>query len=344
MLLTLLLPLASACAKPAHGGAPMVPSAEAPVAVLPSPLHPGPYAVGVTTRTFERRSSTTGELQALDTVIWYPAAEGTRLEGPDARLRATPGAPVAAGGPFPVLVFSHGANSSPIQSTFLTAHLASHGFAVAAPPHPGSTIFDCLGCGSAERQQAMIDDSAANRPDEMSFTLDMLAVMNADAASPFYGAFDTWRAGALGHSWGGYAAAMAATRDERFRVSVAMAPVVNETLLMAIRRLRAPTLVMGSRLDDITPPAWHERLFAALPAGLPRVRLTFPLGGHVAYSDVCPDMAPGCRPGEVGARAYPLVNAYTVAFLRAHLLGDERYIGLLDGRAGGADVELARGE
>jgi predicted dienelactone hydrolase len=137
---------------------------------------------------------------------------------------------------------------------------------------------------------------------------------------------------------------MVAASDARFEAAVAMAPVVNETLETAVQHLRSPVLVMGGRLDDITPFPWQERLFTHLPSEIPRYLLTFPLGGHTAYSELCPPEAPGCRPGELAEGAHPLVKAYTVAFLRVYLLGDTRYSLLLNATVGGPDVEWASGK
>lgn len=343
MVLCLVLPLVAACAAPARGDT-MPPPQIVTVAPPADPLRPGPFAVGVTTRTFARRSSTTGEPRLLETVIWYPAADLARLFPADRRLRAVTGAPVAGGGPFPVVLFSHGAHSTPVQSTFLMAHLASHGIAVAAPSHPGSTFDDCLGCGTPARMQAMLQDSAANRPDDVSFVLDQLAALNVDQQSPFAGAFDATHAAVIGHSWGGYTAVVAAAKDPRFGAAVAMAPVVDQAVEQAGLALRSPLLMMVSRLDDITPYPPQARYFAALPSSPSHYLLTFPLGGHTAFSDTCPETAPGCRPGELGEQAYPLVSAYVVAFLRSRLLGDSRYDGMLSPALGGGLLEFTSGD
>jgi predicted dienelactone hydrolase len=340
-LVALLLPLLSACVTTAHGGV-LTQLPNTALAAPPlDPMLPGPYPVGVIQRSFMRLSTTSGALRVLQTVIWYPAAESARRKPEDAQLAGVPRAPAAPDGPFPVLVFSHGLASSPIQSTFLTAQLASFGFVVAAPSHPGTAYDDCFGCYSPEQQQALLRDGAIDRPDDASFTLDMLAGMNADPTSILYGAADTNHAGILGHSWGGYTAVMAAAADPRFRAALAMAPVVNATLEATARELRRPVMVMGSRLDDITPYAPQVQLFADLPQGVPHYLLTFPRGGHTAYSEVCPHDTPGCRPGDLGEQnAHLLVNAYAVAFLRVFVDGDNRYAGVLAGTLGGRNVEF----
>jgi predicted dienelactone hydrolase len=189
--------------------------------------------------------------------------------------------------------------------------------------------------------RALLEDSAANRPAEVSAMLDVLAALGADPTSLLYEAVDTERAAVIGHSWGGYTAIVAATRDRRFRAVVAMAPVVNATLEQAERALRVPVMVMGSRLDDVTPFPPQERLFKALPAGIPRYLVAFPRGGHTAYSGLCPADSPGCRADELGQeRAHALVGAYVTAFLRRYLLADDRYESLLDRSMGGGDVEF----
>jgi dienelactone hydrolase len=353
LLLALLVPLIATCAAPALGdvgpppawvAAPPAPvPPQAAVIPPPDPSLPGPYAVGVSTRTTQRRSRMTGEMQTMEIVLWYPATDGARTLKRDDRMRAIPGVPVAEGR-FPVLVFSHAAASSPIQSTFLTSHLASHGFVVAAPSHPGTTVDDCLGCGDMARQEALIRDSAINRPDEVSLTLDLLTAMDYDTRSPFFGALDIERAGVIGHSWGGYTAVISAAVDHRFRASVAMAPVANETVQRIGQQLETPVLVMASRLDDITPFPPQNRLFESLPRLKPSFLLALSRGGHTAYSDICPIDTPGCRPGELGeARSHELVAAYATIFLKRFVSGDNRYSAMLDDELGGGDVELVAG-
>jgi predicted dienelactone hydrolase len=98
------------------------------------PSDHGPYAVGFTRRTYTKPSETTGEPRALDTWIWYPALPGTG----SADGAVLPDAP-AARAMLPLVVFSHGSCGFPGQSPFLTETLASWGFVVAVPHHPGNT-------------------------------------------------------------------------------------------------------------------------------------------------------------------------------------------------------------
>ena len=308
------------------------------------PLLPGPYPVGALTRTLMSRSVTTGEERPIQLVLWYPAARSAVNRPPDRTLRGVVDAPLARPGRFPVVVFSHGAGSSPTQSTFLTAQLASHGFIVAAPSHPGTTVDDCLGCGDQARLLTLLIDSAANRPAEVSFALDTLEAMDRQPGSGFTGAIATERAAVAGHSWGGYTAVVAAAADPRFRAVVALASVVNDETDEAAQRLKQPIMVLGGYLDDITPYAWQDRLFRKVKSDVPRYLVAFPRGGHTAFSDVCVPLAPSCRPGDLPeARAHTLVGGYITAFLQRYLLDDNRYASLFAPTFGGSDVLVVTG-
>ncbi len=94
---------------------------------------PGPFTVGETTITWTRTSSTTGQPRPLATVIWYPAKPGTGTAGGGVFRDAA-----VLRRHWPIVLFSHGSCGFPGQSVFFTVTLASRGFVVVAPPHPGN--------------------------------------------------------------------------------------------------------------------------------------------------------------------------------------------------------------
>src|SRR6185369_2678714 len=102
----------------------------------------GPYVPGVRVITFTKQSAVDpGETRVLDTDIWYPAPPGSAPV--DGGLDGVVDAPVdPSGGPYPVVMFSHGSCGHPNQSSFLWPLVASYGFVVVAPPHPGNTLYD----------------------------------------------------------------------------------------------------------------------------------------------------------------------------------------------------------
>ena len=275
---------------------------------LADPGMPGSYGVGVATLTFTRPSTTTGEPRVLSTVVWYPA------DVTPAGQPVSDAPPAARGGPFPVVMFSHGTGNEPTQATYFTEHLASWGFVVAAPPHPGNTSADCAPCGPESEA-----DSLLNRVDDIIFALDSLLQLRIDAASPLGRIIDPGRTVMTGYSFGGWTA-MAAGLEDRFDAIIAMAPAVPALLLPHAGRLRTPVLMMSSGMDDRVDPAGIRELYDALPPDLPRHFLLFPEGGHHAFRDMCARI---CSLPQ--ARAHELVNRYATAFLEVFVVGDERY-------------------
>ena len=106
-------------------------------------------------------------------------------------------------GKTPVVVVSHGLSSSPKDFADIGQHLASYGYLVAVPQHPGS---------DNEQYQAMLDgysrklyelEEFINRPLDVTYLLDELERRNA---KEFEGRLNLDHVGVLGHSFGGYTA------------------------------------------------------------------------------------------------------------------------------------------
>lgn len=184
----------------------------------------------MTERTFSRTSTATGAPRILETVIWYPTDSQTTEPGRNA-------AP-ASGGPFPVVVFSHGSSGDPAQASYLTEHLAFWGFIVVAAPHPGNTRQDracdivCLGASYVERL-----------PDVLS-TLDQVFALADKPTEPLATLVDPERAAVTGFSFG----AMTAIRtgpERRFDAIVGIAPAAPASLIGIGKQLDVP--VLGER-------------------------------------------------------------------------------------------------
>ena len=211
-----------------------------------TPLDPeasGPFAVGSTTISFVRPSSTTGEPRQLTTAIWYPAPAGTSGKMVAGGVE---NAPLAGGGPFPLLVFSHGSCSLPQQSTFLTARLASHGFVVAAPPHPGNTIFDGPSPERCLLPGPLLADTFFNRADDVVFTIDQMLALSAGTSGALVGALDGERIGVLGHSFGAQTVLRVPAADPRVDAVLSLAPAAVSLVTPQIDQIAVPTMIQGA--------------------------------------------------------------------------------------------------
>lgn len=158
----------------------------------------GPYAVGVIPEAVIADA-----VRPLTVTVWYPAVAGN---GPRATYslrgegQAVIGAePAPKGGPFPLIVFSHGFAGSRDNSTVLTEHLARWGFVVIAADHTGTDLRSVTVSG--ERNNVLT--SFAERPTDVIRQIDYAAALNA-GDGPLRGLIATDTVGVMGHSMGGY--------------------------------------------------------------------------------------------------------------------------------------------
>lgn len=241
---------------------------------------PGPYAVGVTTRPLPEG----GVVE-----IWYPADESTR-GGTDTysvrtflppgvgdliaaeiddtfTIDATRDAVAAPDGPFPIVLFSHGASSFRLQSSHLAQHLASWGIVTASTDHPSRDLTNSLG-GTAEGQPPAADQMRSMRT--------MLTTLDDDPL--LGGALDNDRVALGGHSAGGGTIAEVAL-DPGILGYVSYASGLRDSVP------QVPSLFMAGTLDGIVAPTRTEEAFAAAPA--PSWLWVFADTGHLAFSDLC---------------------------------------------------------
>ena len=310
-------------------------------AVVSDPSAPGPYPVGVTEITFERSSSTTGEPRFLKTTVWYPAADSAKDATPDETLQGVQDAALTTENlPLPIILFSHGSGGTPNQSTFYTAHLASYGFVVVAPPHPGNTLTDCNPWPCAD-PQALID-AFVNRPPDITFALESMLRLNDDPKSMFHNAIDGSRAGMSGHSFGGLVTLQLATGTPGpFLAALAMAPPLGPGLPLPRGSMDIPLLLMGGGKDTACPLPYIQTYYDSLNGSEPRFLVDFPRGGHLAYTGVCLPNFGSCGADEIDQeKAHRLINFYATAFFKTYVAGETGYTAFLEPSANGGDPDV----
>ena len=107
--------------------------------------------------------------------------------------------------PAPVVVISHGLGSDRISFQYLAKHLASYGFAVAVPEHPGSNAQQIQNLVTGRSNQLAAPAEFINRPLDIKDLLDYLTKLST--TDPAYqGQLDLQRVGVIGQSFGGYTA------------------------------------------------------------------------------------------------------------------------------------------
>jgi predicted dienelactone hydrolase len=279
----------------------------------------GPYEAGVHDFFFTKDSVVhPGTPRTIRTVVWYPTAAGA---GPiDPASDAVIDAPLGtAGAPYPVVLFSHGSCGYPRQSLFLTALLASQGFIVIAPAHPGNTLNEYPACGTSSAQL----ESYQERPRDVIFALDSMVLENADPMSAFYGALDESRIGMSGHSFGGLTTYLVLPLDSRFRVAVALAPALTGTVAPTV-----PSLAMLGQIDSVVDnDAIRTRYGASQP---PKHLVEIGNAGHYAFSDLC-FPGPDCNPPVTLTQpeSHEVVQRWVLPFLETYLVGDGGFTSFL---------------
>ena len=107
--------------------------------------------------------------------------------------------------PAPVVVISHGLGSDRISFQYLAKHLASYGFAVAVPEHPGSNAEQIQNLVTGRTNELAEPAEFINRPLDIKDLLDYLTKLST--TDPAYqGQLDLQRVGVIGQSFGGYTA------------------------------------------------------------------------------------------------------------------------------------------
>lgn len=101
----------------------------------------------------------------------------------------------------PVLIFSHGLSSRPEDYSEGLEHLASYGYLVAAPQHPGSDSIYLQEMFAGYHRDIFDLNDFINRPKDISYVIDELERRNKPE---FQGKLDLENVGLGGHSFGGY--------------------------------------------------------------------------------------------------------------------------------------------
>jgi dienelactone hydrolase len=217
-----------------------------------APTAPGPFAV--LTHTFEARDRARDRLFPCD--IWCPDEPGV----------------------WPLVLYSHHSRGNRRSATYLTTHLASHGYLVAALDHSEVVAPEIAG---------NVESFLANRVPDARFLLDyMLAGAIPSSARP-----DPDHIAIVGHSFGGWTALALPETDTRIQAVVALAPagasnpkpgIIPATLSFNWPRPPA-TLYIVAEDDVLTPIAGMHELYSRTPG--PKQMVVLARADHMHFMD-----------------------------------------------------------
>ena len=332
---------------------------EVPVTEL-ALLEDGPYAVGVA--TIEVVDDTRD--RPLTVEVWFPVTNdgslpahqytflpGTYYESPTA-LTADAAMLDTEGGPYPLVMYSHGSGGLRYIHSSYTEAIASHGYIVMAPDHTGNTAVEDIS-GSSDPVEVV----AANRPLDISAVIDAATDPTHPTAGPFAAHIDADSIAVTGHSFGGYTSYALAggvtvgdqdiPADERVDALIALAPAVGEALLTddRITAIEIPSMVIAGTDDKTTPIDPNvDRVWDLSPA-MPHYRVELEAAEHQTFTNVCQylDFLPtleapleivtatleesgqaGCQPDDMEIeRAVELTNTLAIGFLEEVFRGAE---------------------
>lgn len=112
---------------------------------------------------------------------------------------------VPAGQRVPVVIVSHGLGASRYSYRYLCQHLASHGFAVIALEHVGSSTRQVLSFPMGYVSPRMAAQEFLDRPLDVTFVLNRLGTF-PEQLYPWAGRLNLERVAMIGQSFGGYTA------------------------------------------------------------------------------------------------------------------------------------------
>lgn len=286
------------------------PTTTAPTTTAAAMLEPleligdGPYDVGIETITIDAETE-----RPLTVDVWFPLADGatgdpavyTFVTGDafeSANALAVTREAIAADGPHPLVIYSHGSGGLRYIHSDYTEFLASHGYVVAAPDHTGNT--------AVEQFLETEDDGqkiASDRPNDVIAVIDAMTDASLEATTGLADHVDADRIAVTGHSFGGFTTYAVVSGfeneigsslgDERVDAIIPIAPAVGsgeEDSLLTDERLAAvdvPALVIVGTDDKTTPVDPNVERAWAETSSSPHYRLELVAAEHQSFTDVC---------------------------------------------------------
>ena len=284
---------------------------------------------GIELEPSELRQAGPFAVMAADPVVVHDTVQNR-----DVSLRVT--YPIGAG-PFPVIVFSHGAFCYPQLYGEITDHWVSHGYIVISPNHLDSP-------NNGKLSPGVLQSLMSSRIRDMSFVLDALDQIEAQVQD-MQDKTDRDHMAVAGHSFGGMIAMIKSGltlenpedgvqedyTDDRFDAAVVLSGVgpmdmMDGTVVVdsAFSGLTGPLFASGGTNDEgnvgtgeTFPWQWRMSGYRLAPPG-DKYYLVLRDADHYLGGLICREN----RGGEPDPEAAEIVRMANTAFLNAYLKGD----------------------
>lgn len=263
---------------------------------------PGTYAVGYVD------ASVSAAGRSFSARIYYPATAAGQNT-------------TVAAGRFPAVSFGHGFLQSVSKYYGTLSHLASWGFVVAAPTSQGSLF-----------------PSHSAFADDLNAQLTWLVAQDTTAGSRFNAHIDTAKLGLSGHSMGGGASVLAASRNPAVTTVANLAAAeTNPSAAAAAASVRVPMMLVAGEKDGTAPIASHQRPIYNGKAA-PKQMRTIVGGFHCGFMD---SNATFCDSGTITrAVQLPIARRLLTDWFRYYLAGDAASYDKVWGTAATTDPQV----
>ncbi|MFP5379009.1 MAG: alpha/beta hydrolase family protein, partial [Vicinamibacteria bacterium] len=293
-------------------------------------------------------------------------------------------APLREGGPYPLVILSHGYPGNRFLMSHLGENLASKGYLVVAIDHAESTYDDLQGFAG----------TLYHRPYDQMFVLDEIDRMSrAGEGSVLGGLVDAWRAALIGYSMGGYGVVNVvgggysqasptfrnappnrllaprtaghpdypAAADPRIRAAVAIAPWGMPAGFWdaeGLAGIRTPILFVSGSADTVSGYERGTRAMFEAAVNADRALLTYLQANHNAGAPIPPPEESYAFSKTLNGYAFThyadpvwdnvrmnnILAHFVTAHLDVHVKGDESRRAYLDLVPRGADARWAMDE
>jgi len=322
-----------------------------------SEQHRGLFNVGFSVYEFTCINDD-GDEEILTTYVWYPTMEKPSQYTYDNNVTsviAFNALPERSRGPYPLIIFNHGAFACGTRNLPFTEHLAGEGFIVASTDFIDTKPMQFMVKMTRNRRgdeefistQAILDAIkefskiiSGNRELFLSyleryrfriacFVIDSMMGLNQDSTSPFYNLIDEHAIGMAGSSLGGTTTLGLicqypdnGTSDKRVKAAVLLSPTLYPFEEDSVGQIDIPIMVMHGNLDlssmrhDVIRKVTYDH------AHPPKFYLVIKQCRHFGFNNsACKhyDLIPQCLCSNDKVK---VITDYSTAFFKRYLLQD----------------------